>query len=361
MKLGFLVLKIPTFNANTPYTEPLGGIESSTIFLMENLVKINEDISFYSENTSDEIIRGIKHFNLKNLEDINSQKFDALIYIGSAIFIPNLKKYIKKTPIIYWTQHSYDQPAMAGLKNQQILKNLSSIIFISDWHEMSSIAHLNISNIKTYIIENGITPHFENLFKDLEDFKNNKKETIGIYASTPFRGLETLYKSSQYINEKIKIKVFSSMSIYKREDKIFQPLFEALKKNEMFEYNGSVSKSILADQFKSASFLTYPSTFAETFCITLLDALASGIEPIITDLGALKETSNNFGKIINLNQPNFDKIYAEKINESIKFKNNNFNSWCVEKFSQIEEVKKKYTYINIAKKWVEIIKKIIND
>lgn len=361
MKLGFLVLKIPTFNANTPYTEPLGGIESSTIFLMENLVKINEDISFYSENTSDEIIRGIKHFNLKNLEDINSQEFDALIYIGSAIFIPNLKKYIKKTPIIYWTQHAYDQPAMAGLKNQQILKNLSSIIFISDWHEMSSIAHLNISNIKTYIIENGITPHFENLFKNLEDFKNNKKETIGIYASTPFRGLETLYKSSQYINEKIKIKVFSSMSIYKSEDKIFQPLFEALKKNEKFEYNPSVKKSFLADQFKSASFLTYPSTFAETFCITLLDALASGIEPIITDLGALKETSNNFGKIINLNQPNFDKIYAEKINESIKFKNNNFNSWCEKTFSQIEQVKKKYTYINIAKKWVEIIKKIIND
>ena len=361
MKLGFLVLGFPTFNANTPYTEPLGGIESSAIFLMENLVKIGEDVRFYGENTSDEIIRGIKHFNLKNLEDINSQKFDALIYIGSAIFIPNLKKYIKKTPIIYWTQHSYDQPAMAGLKNQQILKNLSSIIFISDWHEMSSIAHLNISNIKTYIIENGITPHFENLFKNLEDFKNNKKETIGIYASTPFRGLEALYKSSQYINEKIKIKVFSSMSIYKSEDKIFQPLFEALKKNEKFEYNPSVSKSILADQFKSASFLTYPSTFAETFCITLLDALASGLEPIITDLGALKETSNNFGKIIDLNQPNFDKIYAEKINESIKFKNNNFNSWCVEKFSQIEEVKKKYTYINIAKKWVEIIKKIIND
>ena len=60
MKLGFLVLKFPPFNANTPYTEPLGGVESSTIFLMENLVKINEDISFYSENTSNEIIRGIR-------------------------------------------------------------------------------------------------------------------------------------------------------------------------------------------------------------------------------------------------------------------------------------------------------------
>ena len=60
-------------------------------------------------------------------------------------------------------------------------------------------------------------------------------------------------------------------------------------------------------------------------------------------------------------QPNFNKIYAEKIDESVKFKNNNFNSWCIKRFSQIEEVKKKYTYINIAKKWVEIIKKIIND
>jgi hypothetical protein len=74
---------------------------------------------------------------------------------------------------------------------------------------MSSIAHLNISNIKTYIIENGITPHFENLFKNLEDFKNNKKETIGIYASTPFRGLEALYKAT---NEKGKSITFQSLS-----------------------------------------------------------------------------------------------------------------------------------------------------
>ena len=148
------------------------------------------------------------------------------------------------------------------------------------------------------------------------------------------------------------------MKIYKIEDDSFESLFEVLKKNEMFEYNTSVSKYILANNFKSSSFLTYPSTFAETFCITLLDALASGIEPIITDLGALKETSNNFGKIIDLNQPNFNKIYAEKIDESVKFKNYNFNSWCIKRFSQIEEVKKKYTYINIAKKWLEIIKKI---
>jgi hypothetical protein len=74
MKLGFLVLKFSTFNANTPYTEPLGGIESSTIFLMENLVKIDQDISFWGENITNETIKGIKHFSLKNLEDINSQK-----------------------------------------------------------------------------------------------------------------------------------------------------------------------------------------------------------------------------------------------------------------------------------------------
>ena len=151
------------------------------------------------------------------------------------------------------------------------------------------------------------------------------------------------------------------MNIYKSEDKFFQPLFEVLKKNEIFEYNPSVPKSVLADQFKSASFLTYPSTFAETFCITLLDSLASGMEPIITDLGALKETSNNFGKIINLTHANFDKIYAEEIDKSIKFKNQNFDLWCMERFSQIENIKKKYNYINIAKKWVEIIKKIINE
>ena len=82
----------------------------------------------------------------------------------------------------------------------------------------------------------------------------------------------------------------------------------------------------------------------------------------LTVKDAKTENSVDWSDInIAISPAHFDKIYAEKINERIKFKNNNFNSWCVEKFSQIEEVRKKYTYINIAKKWVEIIKKIIND
>ena len=84
-------------------------------------------------------------------------------------------------------------------------------------------------------------------------------------------------------------------------DHNYEELYNQLKKSDKFIYYGSINKQELALEFKSSSFLTYPSTFQETFCITLIDSLAAGMRPILTDLGALKETSNGFASFFQYN------------------------------------------------------------
>jgi glycosyltransferase involved in cell wall biosynthesis len=93
------------------------------------------------------------------------------------------------------------------------------------------------------------------------------------------------------------------MKVYKQdqEDKKYSQLYQNISHSKKFKYFSSVNKKELAKAHINKSFLTYPSFFAETFCITLLDSLAAGLEPIITDLGALKETSNGFGKLLPIN------------------------------------------------------------
>lgn len=357
MKWIFISTGFPPFNVSTPSEKSLGGIESSCCYLMNELINLEQKVEFYCQGGVETTINNIQHFSLNNFEELKLIDSDVCIFIGHTADIIPIKKSIKNIPLIFWVQHSHDQPGVSLLKNPETVKNLSGIIFVSDWQELSFINYFKLSNIKTNVIGNGITPNFRGQFLNLEDFKIKKKNTRGIYASTPFRGLEVLYESSFHLNEKIIIDVFSSMKTYSLDDnEKFQILFDKIKKNNRFNYLGSVNKKILAENFSFASFLTYPSIFAETFCITLLDSLAVGIEPIITDLGALKETSLRYGRFLSLDNDNFILNYANLINEAIKNKDKNFDEWCNKQYNQMIDVNLNHNWTKKAEKWIDIIK-----
>ena len=361
MKWHFVSIGLTEFNINSVNERPIGGVESSLCFLMNSLNQINEEIHFWNQSGNEGIIKNISHYKLSNLERLSEIGEDIVIYIGNTKHLPSLRKNInQKIPILLWTQHSHDQPSALPLKEKEIIKNLDGIVFVSEWQKINHINYFDIDETPSYCIGNGITPSFCNMFTSIDNFKENKLKNFGIYSSTPFRGLEKLYQSSRYIKEDIIIDIYSSMKVYKQdqEDKKYSQLYEKISNSKKFKYFSSVNKKELAKAHINKSFLTYPSFFAETFCITLLDSLAAGLEPIITDLGALKETSNGFGKLLPINN-NFLQEYARSLDESINNKKLNFEKWCEKQYKQCLFINENYTWEKKAEQWLDLIKTII--
>src|SRR5205085_11659760 len=63
-------------------------------------------------------------------------------------------------------------------------------------------------------------------------------------------------------------------------------------------YRGSVPQTELAKSLRRASVLAYPNTFAETGCIAAMEALAAGLLVVSSDLGALPETCEGWGRLV---------------------------------------------------------------
>jgi glycosyltransferase involved in cell wall biosynthesis len=78
----------------------------------------------------------------------------------------------------------------------------------------------------------------------------------------------------------------------------FEPVFEKLKTMEGVNVIGNVPQAELARAFLSAEILCYPNTFAETSCITAMEAQAAGCVPVTSALAALKETVADTGVLV---------------------------------------------------------------
>jgi glycosyltransferase involved in cell wall biosynthesis len=96
------------------------------------------------------------------------------------------------------------------------------------------------------------------------------------------------------------LRVYSSLAVYQiqPEQDPHRALYERCKRTPGVEYCGSLSQTALAQALAEADVFAYPSTFEETSCIALMEAMASGCLPICSDLGALRETAAGFAWMI---------------------------------------------------------------
>jgi glycosyltransferase involved in cell wall biosynthesis len=148
---------------------------------------------------------------------------------------------------------------------------------------------------KCCVIKNGV----DNI--QPRNLKYKKGDPIKmIFTSTPWRGLNVILAAMQLVkNPLVHLDVYSSTEVYgenfkKNNDSKFTDLYEQARQLKNVTYIGYKPNEYIKENLKNYHMFPYPNIWEETFCISLLEAMAAGLYCITTNLGALFETGAEF-------------------------------------------------------------------
>jgi len=362
MKIVFYDSMGINYDLDTPYNSPLGGTQSAICYLLDELTLTNEHkLYLFSRNPSaGKEIRNVKMYDIKDMELIGEIKPDIIIVCAFPDNAVNLK--IKfNCPVILWSQNDYDQfPIHKILKEKHVRDFIDCFMFVSEWQMFRMINYYDIPIRKCCVLRNGIGKMFEKYL----DMDIKKEKNSMIYSSTPFRGLVHHLQIIPEVKKEFpdcKLYVYSSMNTYQSKEDQYKEIYEGLKKTDGIIYSECISQTELAEKTSKMEFLSYPNTFPETSCITVLQAMACGCIIVSSDTGALYETTNGNGFLVHKGEryietsfvPDFINMtkYVLKLDDNTKekivMKNKKF-------------IKENHLWKNIMKQFVEICGKVVN-
>lgn len=205
--------------------------------------------------------------------------------------IPSRVRELDENKVRILYSHDLPQdPESEHLKNGG-WKKFHKIVFVSNWQMQFYISYYNIPWERCVVLPNAILPIPEH-------DKPKDKITLG-YWSTPHRGLDIVVPVFEKLAEKyenLELEVFSSFKLYgwPDRDKPFEELFERCRNHPRIKYHGAVDNKTLRYRLTKIHILAYPSTWLETSCLVLMEAMSAKCLPVHPNLGALFETAANW-------------------------------------------------------------------
>lgn len=254
-------------------------------------------------------------------------------------------------PLVYWNTLSYDQSVNQILTDQNFINKVKKFVFVSHWQSEIFRRMFNIPTIKTEVIQNACIGVPDRIIKVPE----NKIKIC--YTSTPWRGLDILLRAWE-INppENCELHIFSSTKIYgkefaENEEFKFKKLYEKAETLPNVFYRGAIKNEELRQELVNFDIMAYPSTFEETSCISVIEALSAGLRVITSNLGALPETTEGWARLYTFikdketHAEEFSKILNEEV---LKLRNGDLQEHLS---NQVLIYKKRWSWDEREKDW----------
>lgn len=307
MRIAFYDPGPRDYTIETLEREPVGGTESAMLYLAEALTGLGHEVAIINGTSRPGAYRRIEHVaRMAGCRTDFLTSFDAVVMISAPIgerfrqLLP--RAAAPRTRLIYWNSGTAALPVNRKLAEPGEAAAWDGQVCVSCWQADGVVDALGFDRARIAVLRNAIAPAFARLpLRRVED--RALAAPVFYYASTPFRGLDLLLEAWPAIQAKLpqaQLKLYSSMATYglAHEDRSFAAILAAARRAPGVELVGGLAQPLLAQAAAQAQFLLYPSSFAETSCITAMEAMAAGALPIVAGLGALPETLAGYGRWI---------------------------------------------------------------
>jgi glycosyltransferase involved in cell wall biosynthesis len=359
------------YDVSTPAERPLGGSQSALCYLAAELARRGHQVRLVNNIQSAREVQGVPCIPERELTaDLLAQPRDAMIVLnGPAELGPQLRRYLPpSTPLVLWTQHSSDQPAVASLDQADVRAAWDHVVCISNWQRDRYLEKFPLDPNRVSILRNAIAPAFESLFATPDDLIQAKPaQPVLAYTSTPFRGLNVLAAVFRPLHEEFpdaELQVYSSMNVYHvpPESDQFGALYERCRSLPGARYLGSIPQQELATALRGVTILSYPNTFAETSCIAVMEAMAAGAHVVTTDLGALPETTLGRATLVPPMKDNdasaFGSHYYQVLRSVLNTWRENPAAFAAAQFEQVREINAACTWSVRAIEWESALRSL---
>ena len=210
----------------------------------------------------------------------------------------------------------------------------------------------DIDSNKCYVIRNAIDPIPASTYPDTQKIKL-------IFQSEPYRGLDILLNAMKLIDdENIELNVFGDPHTTTVDWKIeFQNKIKSMcEKDSRVILHGRQPNSVVREHIRNSHMFAYPSTWRETSCISLIEALSGGLYCITNSFTVLPETGIGLTQMYPYN-PDSDsqaRTLADKIIHGIK----EIRSGTFDHKNQILKANDYYSWSTVSKEWLRFADKI---
>ena len=190
---------------------------------------------------------------------------------------------------IFWAHDLPGDPESEFLKTDK--DSYHAYVFVSNWQMQAYINAYGLPWGKCIVITNFIEPIPAHV-------KPIDKVNL-VYFSTPHRGLQILVPVFKEIAKRftdVHLNVYSSFGLYGwgESDKSFEPLFNEIREHPNMSYFGTVPNEEMREVLKSQHILAYPSIWAETSCLVLMEAMSAKLLCVHPNYAGLSETGGRW-------------------------------------------------------------------
>ena len=327
MKLLFINNSL--INLNNKNINKVGGIEHCNIELAQGLSRLGHEVTLVSKIKNKQKFKNITNLPFNYLTSIeNNNLYDILI---SSNYSKAFKLKQKSIKVLWMHNELQIEKSLRKREFLPIILNKPHVVFVSNYLKQLTTSLYPFKS-KT-IIPNGCSELF------LNNKRNKNIEPIFIWTVKRDRGLDEIIDIwCQIIFKKLPL---AELHVH--------GLNVPKKKNINIDYDkfnikffGVVSRGFLANKYKYSSAMLHPG-YDETFCISALEALASGLPVITFNRTALAE------RVVNNVNGYIVETFEEMATKAINLVAN--KSQLTKLSNNASRSSKKFCWNNVAHTW----------